>query len=334
MWHVQPFVLLVDMQLLETSMRAAIRLDFDLVREQTIDPATPVARFATLDEFLESTEIPAGLLSIQHNGLFLDVLNSPAISDTTIVCFHGAALRDVKLPWHVGRGVTGSTGANRVFVCDPTLYMSEELHLSWYAGSTRIPDLQDILARIVRHIVGTTGGHNLVFFGSSGGGFASLEMSRRFSGSLALAMNPQTSISKFYAGPVQRYAQIAWGRDSLSDGEFPMNHDVVGLYADGFSNHVAMIQNARDWFHIGNHQLPFLDVVGLSPNVYMLMDRWGPSAGDGHTPAPKEILAPILAGLASCNGAWSEALPGLGFQLATTDSDVRARVSATAENNK
>ncbi|MGP5689788.1 hypothetical protein [Glutamicibacter ardleyensis] len=303
------------------------------MRKQDLDTAThAVSKYADVDEFLNSNSTPDGLITISSGAQPIDVLSINAGSDTTIVCFHGAAEREIRLPWHIGQGVTGSTGMNRIFLSDPTLYKTADLGLSWYAGSQETPRLQEILAAVVEKIVGSTGATNLIFFGSSGGGFASLEMSHRFPGSLALTMNPQTSLAKYFPTAVNRYLEHGWNGEHQSLDELPesVNHDLTKVYGKGFSNHVAIIQNARDWFHIGNHQLPFLNVAGLSPNVYMLMDRWGPDTGDGHTPAPKEILAPILDVLASCSGAWGDVLPGVGFQMATTDADVRARVSATA----
>lgn len=302
------------------------------MRKQDLDTAThAVSKYADVDEFLNSNSTPDGLITISSGAQPIDVLSIDSGSDTTIVCFHGAAEREIRLPWHLGQGVTGSTGMNRIFLSDPTLYKSKDLGLSWYAGSKETPYLQEILANIVEKIAASTGVKNLIFFGSSGGGFASLEMSHRFPGSLALTMNPQTSLAKYFPTAVSRYLEYGWDGEfeSLDDLPEAVNHDLTKLYAGGFPNHVAMIQNARDWFHIGNHQIPFLNVSGLSPDVYMLMDRWGPDTGDGHTPAPKEILAPILGVLASCHGAWSDVLPSVGFQMATTDSDVRARVAAT-----
>lgn len=303
------------------------------VRKQDLDTAThAVAKYSDVDEFLNSGSVPDGLITIANGTQPMDVLNINAGSDTTIVCFHGAAEREIRLPWHIAQGVTSSTGMNRIFLSDPTLYKSKELGLSWYAGSLETPRLQEILAGIVAKIVESTGGTNLIFFGSSGGGFASLEMSRRFPGSLALTMNPQTSLGKYFPTAIGRYLEYGWNGEveHLDDLPDTVSHDLTKVYEGGFSNHVAMIQNARDWYHIGNHQIPFLNVVGLSPSVHMLMDRWGPDTGDGHTPAPKEVLIPILESLASCSGTWAQVLPLYGFQLATTLDDVKQRVSATS----
>ena len=296
-----------------------------------IDTPTP-SSFPDLRSFLSAEEVPAGLIEIQHQGLPLEILNVPADSDTTLVCFHGAAEKDVRLPWFLGQGVTAGLPVNRIFISDPSLRKSTDFNLAWYAGSKEQPDLQETLADVIRRIVRETGGYNLVFFGSSAGGYASLALSRFFPTSLALAVNPQTSISRFYPGAVERYMTYAWEMDGKDMSELPASvaHNLIPAYSAGFSHTVALIQNAKDWFHIQKHQLPFVDVVGDSDNLFMLMDRWGPDTGDGHIPPPKELIRACFEELATCRGDWRAGLTASGFQAETTRQDVKRRVLDTA----
>lgn len=212
------------------------------------------------------------------------------------------------------------------------LYKSKDLGLAWYAGSVESPSLQSILAAIVRKIVELSGSKHVVFFGSSGGGFAALEMAHRFPNSLALAMNPQTRITEFFPRIVSNYFNIAWGLSETDESKLPadVHTDLVSLYEGGFSNNVAIIQNARDWFHIQKHQIPFLNVVGDSQSVIMRMDRWGVEGDNGHIPAPKDVLRPVFEQLAVASGDWKTALLRSDFQEDTTSEAVKLRVSTTA----
>ncbi|MEV7606536.1 alpha/beta hydrolase [Paenarthrobacter sp. NPDC089322] len=288
--------------------------------------------YAGIHEFLASDSVPSGLIEIEHQGLPIEILNLPSNSDTTFVCFHGAAEKDVQLPWFLGQGVTSGLPVNRIFISDPSLRKSTDFNLAWYAGSREQPDLQEILADVIRRIVRATGGYNVVLFGSSAGGYASLALARFFPTSLALAVNPQTSISRFYSGAVERYMTHAWEMPGSEMTELPATvaHDLVPAYSAGFSHTVGLIQNAKDWFHIQNHQLPFVDEVGESENLYMLMDRWGPDSGDGHIPPPKELLRSCFETLASCHGDWAAGLIASGFQSETTRRHVKRRVVDTA----
>lgn len=304
-----------------------------LVRvENTAEDFPATSSFADLGSFLLADRIPDGQLEINHRSLPIELLNLPAGSDTTFVFFHGAAEKDVRLPWFVGKGISSGLPVNRIFISDPSLRTAEELRLSWYAGSAAQPDLQEALADIIRRIVRETGGYNLVFFGSSGGGFATLAVSRFFPSSLALAVNPQTSLGRYYKSASNRFMTHGWGMTDRELTELPgtVAHDLVRSYQAGFRHTVAYVQNARDWFHIQNHQLPFLEAVGASENVYMLMDRWGPATGDGHTPPPKELLRQSFELLANCRGDWSSALLASGFQQGTRPQDVSARLRETA----
>ncbi|WP_426003801.1 YqiA/YcfP family alpha/beta fold hydrolase [Paenarthrobacter sp. NyZ202] len=300
--------------------------------ENPADETAEPSSFADLHGFLNAGSIPAGLIEIQHHGLPIEILNLPAESDITLVCFHGAAEADVRLPWFLGQGVTAGLPVSRIFISDPSLRISHDFNLAWYAGSRFQPDLQETLAVVVRRIVEETGGHNVVFFGSSAGGYASLALSRFFPISLALAVNPQISISRFYSGAVERYLTHAWGVEGKEMDGLPasVTHDLVPAYSAGFDHTVALIQNAKDWFHIQNHQLPFVDAVGESDSLFMLMDRWGPDSGDGHIPPPKELLRACFEVLATCNGDWSKALVEFGFQAETTRRHVKQRVMDTA----
>ncbi|MFJ4029197.1 hypothetical protein ACIPWF_17075 [Paenarthrobacter sp. NPDC089989] len=304
---------------------------------ETNAPETPApSSYSNLGEFLAAEDLPSGLIEIAYQGLPIEVLNLPSDSDTTIVCFHGAAEKEVQLPWFLGQGVTAGLPVNRIFVSDPSLRKSKDFNLAWYAGSKEQPDLQETLADIVRRIVRATGGYNVMFFGSSAGGYASLALARFFPTSLALAVNPQTSISRFYPGAVERYMTHAWEMPGQQMGELPgtVAHDLVPVYSAGFDHTVALIQNAKDWFHIQNHQLPFVDVAGDSENLYMLMDRWGPDTGDGHIPPPKELLRACFEFLATCHGDWSKGLASAGFQAGTTRRHVKRRVLDTAPSKQ
>ncbi|MGJ3189210.1 hypothetical protein [Paenarthrobacter sp. FR1] len=298
---------------------------------QAVEAPTP-SRFSDLDAFLSADEVPAGLIEIQHQGLPIEILNVPADSDTTLVCLHGAAENDVRLPWFLGQGVTAGLPVNRIFISDPSLRKSTDFNIGWYAGSKEQPDLQETLTDVIRRIVRATGGYNVMFFGSSAGGYASLALSRFFPTSLALAVNPQTSISRFYPGAVGRYMTHAWDMEGKDMTELPARvaHDLVPAYSAGFDHTVALVQNAKDWFHIQNHQLPFVDAVGGSGNLFMLMDRWGPDTGDGHTPPPKELVRAWFEKLVTCRGHWQAGLADCGFQAETTRSDVKRRVGETA----
>src|SRR5699024_7905676 len=141
---------------------------------------------------------------------------------------HGSTKKDVDLPMFAANTIMKGIPANRLAISDPSITWDDtrELILSWYIGSAQQPRLQFFLESTIRRIKELTGTPRLIFFGSSGGGFASLEMSRRFPGSVVFSMNPQTNLEKYHWPLRDRYLNLCW--DGMSDlGELPafVTHD-------------------------------------------------------------------------------------------------------------
>jgi hypothetical protein len=160
--------------------------------------------------------------------------------------------------------------------------------------------------------------------GGSGGGFAALDMSRRFPGSLALPMNPQTSIRWYAPQAVARYLRVAWGPGVDYPDELPRRavHDQGAAYAEGQVNTVGYIQNTRDARHISDHMGPFMRVAGGRSGTWLLMGDWGDAAGDEHVPPPKSVLRDVLATVVGCAGDWPTALERVGFSRQSSRQDV------------
>src|SRR5690625_1142090 len=153
-----------------------------------------VSDFSSVTDF-ENNTVRAGISTMYSGGIPIDVLVSPGTSETTIFFFHGAIERHFTLPVLSGLGISGGLDANRVFISDPSLTLDDELLLAWYAGNYRQPNLQKSFVRIFKKILTSLQSRRTVFFGGSGGGFASLYFAGHFQNSLALVFNPQTDRS-------------------------------------------------------------------------------------------------------------------------------------------
>lgn len=276
---------------------------------------THVANYGGITNFETVNEIQDGRFSVLNSKIPIELAYESAQSDTTVVCFHGAVTGKVSLPWHVGHGVLQGANANWLAVSDPTLSLHNRLNLGWFAGNSQMRDLQGIIKRTIKHVASITGTKHIIFFGGSGGGFAALDMSRRFPGSLALPMNPQTSIQKYLPGAVERYLELAW--PTTSDySALPrfVKHDQTYEYGLGFENTVAYVQNTRDNLHFNSHMMPFLQATEDRGNVWTFLDGWvDPSMDSGHVPPPKDQISSMLRSLSACHGEWDSALATLRF---------------------
>lgn len=286
--------------------------------------------FSSIPDFL-AAEVPAGVLTIDYNGSPLDILNQPAGSKTTIVTFHTALSPKMRtLPVFSGGGITAGIGANLIFVSDPTLEYDDDLALAWFAGNKAQP-LQRDLPEVLRHILDSQGAEHVIFFGASGGGFASLYYSRLFPGSLAVSVNPQLIIKDYHQQAVLAYASAAFGAADMGEAKDVLADKVTGdlrhAYRGGSQNTVAFMQNVMDTHHLFRHLAHFLDAVPQSSNIHMAAADWGM----GHVPPPKEVLWEVLVESVKAAPEWGTALKRLGFLASPTSRDaIAARESLPA----
>ncbi|WP_166969632.1 hypothetical protein [Brevibacterium atlanticum] len=225
--------------------------------------------------------------TIVLDGIPVDLRYDDRGFDTTIVFFHAAITKAVRrYPVFSGATFSEDIPANRLFISDPSLYVDSRIKLGWYAGSSRQPTLQEALTEILSKFEGPN--RRLIFFGASGGGFASLYFATYFPGSTAVPVNPQTAIREYVPVIVNRYLNYAWGGQSVD--ALPVCTDVIDLYRRPVGNSVLYVQNSGDSDHMVHHYSPFFDALPDDHRVKShLVD-----AGEGHVPPKRALLGQIL----------------------------------------
>lgn len=281
-------------------------------RERVIDRrAHQVTEFRSVADFLRAATVPAGISTIYQNGLPIDLLVSPADSNTTVFFFHGAIEPHFQLPVLSGLGISGGLATNRVFVSDPSLLLDDQLMLAWYAGNYLQTDLQQVLTKIFQKIISDLGGRRTIFFGGSGGGFAALYFASAIPHSLALVFNPQTNIDRYAPRAVTAFNQHALGLQVCRDrGARPPSivTDLCSHYSSGIDTTIAYMQNVNDTVHVEEHLRPFQMAVRSPTKLYLLMERWG----EGHSPPPKQLLTHVLD-ISTASHDWPRNLQSAGF---------------------
>lgn len=248
----------------------------------------PTTTYAALGDFYESQDLPNGYITIDYNGVPVDMLNRASGAETTIVIFHAAVTPKVQqLPYFAGQTVTKNAPANRLWIQDPSLYLDDKLLLSWFAGNRAQPELQNELTEIIRKVVEAHGSKRVIFFGASGGGFAALYFSRLFPGSLAIAINPQTNLAKYNWRAIEEYGRYAYGVEGEEALTELLDTAIVSdlrKHYEGAENSVAYMQNIHDETHIGPHYHPFIDSLPDTCSAQVLFGDWGP----GHAAPEKD----------------------------------------------
>lgn len=291
-----------------------------LVRDLARFSRYPVHEHGSVATFLAS-EPKSGISSIAYGDGVLDLLFLDRQAATTIVVFHAAVPLTVStMPVFNALSVTSRLDANVVCVSDPTI--ARGVRLGWFAGNEQQPLQRDLPAVLEHYQRASTGGQHVVLFGASGGGFASLYYASQLPGSLALAVNPQTSIARFYAKMVRDYARAAWSSDAIADAAAVI--DLTSERSQGLTSTVAYVQNLGDGHHLGRHLRPWLEAVGVDERSWTLFGEWG----EGHNPPPSETTKELLAMTIEAEGDWDAALRGYGFVQSVTSADVDEQMGA------
>lgn len=241
---------------------------------------TPVP---TLDGF--TPDPTPGASRYRHTlpgGEHFDALLVNRESDILVVTLHGATDRaKTVLPRFERLRTMGQWPVSTMYFADPALWRNDVIQLAWYTGWDGFDGHQAVAdwAVTAARAVGAT---RILFTGSSGGGFAALQVSALVDGSTALAFNPQTSIHGYladnqYWGPQKYYLKTVWpelapdGIDAVDysqDWTRPLGDRVSALrrYARPTGNHVHFVIN-RNEFHYDKHYLPFLGAAALGGNL-------------------------------------------------------------------
>lgn len=272
-----------------------------------------VSEYSSVTDFLEGSTVRAGISTIYSGGVPIDLLVSPKASDTTIFLFHGAIEPHFTLPVLSGLGISGGLDANRVFVSDPSLTLDDGLLLAWYAGNHKQPDLQQNLVKIFKKITASLRTKRTVFFGGSGGGFASLYFASQFQNSLALVFNPQTNIAKYSKRAVKDFAEKAFQVDgSHGDpaSQLPTGviSDLCEFYKTPLDTKIVYMQNRNDQTHMESHLRPFSKAMHTNNEFLLLKEHWQ----KGHSPPPKDLLTHVL-NLAVSSDNWIQDFTQIGF---------------------
>jgi hypothetical protein len=286
----------------------------------------PYHEHKSIDAFMQAG-IANGLHSIFSEGVPIDIHANINKGCPLVVFFNGNAPRSdsFKLPTFAGLGVLPQKlGVSRICVNDPSLYLSPDLCLSWYCGSSELA-LQQVLPSILARVFEVAQPSRIIFTGGSGGGFASMYYSRFFPGSLAFVWNPQTDILEYNPAHVTKYASTAFGckEDILSVRiTLPSLIDVkISRFYSTNKNNVLYLQNRSDW-HVKKHLMPFLkEALGLDdlpavasglirPDFYLHLGEWG----NGHIPPPKDLIAAILRHLTTSGSRLDDVLKDDGMR--------------------
>lgn len=154
-----------------------------------------------------------------------------------------------------------------IFIYDPTIYSIEEANLCWYSGREKY-NMHNVIRKFVSQIQDVLGFTNeqTIFYGSSGGGFASIAIGSQFKGSTSVAINPQIYIRNYSQRLVENYISKAFPNTSIDDfhSKFPDQSNAVHIVKKYNEQHkIVYFQNTLDESHYNKHMKIFADAFDI-----------------------------------------------------------------------
>ena len=124
--------------------------------------------------------------------------------------FHGSLQRSkFQLPRFEWRKSLAQVDAAELFIADSTLHLNKGMALAWYIGNAE-QDLSTDVASVIKEIAASGGDQRILLTGSSGGGFASLAISRQIPGSVAVCFSPQTRVGDYNADAIGKLRRVSF----------------------------------------------------------------------------------------------------------------------------
>lgn len=206
-------------------------------------------------------------------------------SDTLVIIFHGAVNRKKRPYPAFGPYIKGlDHHAHQVAFSDPTLAISDNITISWFAGSSTLP-LQSVLVSVIRKLVDQLGIARLIFVGGSGGGFAAMYYSWYFPKSTAVAFSPQTIIDNYGQRARDRYYDVAWP-EGIGTGASAPVLDLRELYGTAVENTVIYLQSYDDRTHLYDQMIPLLGSISSVSRARIIshVSYWGKPGHSGSVP--------------------------------------------------
>lgn len=252
----------------------------------------------TIEKML-SKPLKNGVHSLQINDRWFDFLYEDRGSPVTLITFSAALHSSNKTyPVFSSRLISENLGANFLGFADPAQGGNESLSTYWHLSTERVAT-QSLVPQVIKHATAHSG-KNLLFFGSSAGGFAALNYSAMFPKSAVLVMNPRVNLSHSpYRIP--DYSKVAHPNTSWAKLSTQLPLNLAKQYEQPQGNFVVYLQNLQDENYVRHHYSHFVKAVNGRADVRFVTKNWGA----GHVVPPQHEFVGRLKALIASAPNWN-----------------------------
>ena len=270
-------------------------------------------QFDNIEKFKRSL-VNCGNFNINHNSGQFEGLFIPKAGDNNklFVCLSGARVASKNVLPHLQRWKWNSRfPGSTLYLSDPSFRYNPQLSLGWYVGTKEknwLKDLAEII-EIFAHKQGLSSS-DVILYGSSAGGFASMKLTEIIEGAVAIAINPQTNVMMYIPSFVKSFLRSNFDTENLgfnNDRLTIMNSNILSK-----NSKIFLFQNINDNSHYVNHYLPFVNYFGISEDTKFSEESKivsklfeGP---EGHGPEPGNKVEDLISlSLALSNNSFKTA---------------------------
>jgi hypothetical protein len=206
------------------------------------------------------------ILTVEWNGVKFEFLMNIKPNTSNLLILGSEGMDQTKariLPYFQRHSWINDFEDSTIYYNDPTLYLGDHLLLGWGQGTRYRFYLQDIAAILTKLIqkIGMDP-NNVLFYGSSGGGFMSLILAGYIRGSMAIVNSPQTCLTKWLPVPVQDVFNLAYPRLTQEEimNLYPERINVIKFYNQiKYVPKILYLQNVYCEYDVVGHLLPFIE---------------------------------------------------------------------------
>lgn len=232
-------------------------------------------RFILDIEELVSAEFPLDelfSLEVHHNDVKYEFLVRLASSNNNLICFGSGAYNPQRLSPPIFNRYSWQSEFEEsvIYYNDPTLYLDPELRLGWGVGKNDEWYLL-VIADIIRISANKRriSPENILFFGSSGGGFMAIILSTLCKGSAVMVNNPQIILTNYYKKHFNYMLKVCFDETDLEllDKNEHRFNAIKTFEQEEYIPDLTYIVNMYSLADVKNQLIPFLN--GISKMAYL-----------------------------------------------------------------
>lgn len=222
-----------------------------------------------------------------------------------------------------------------IYYNDPTLYLDDELKLGWCVGERSewyLEGIREILEKIF--IMNNIFNKNVLFYGSSGGGFTSILLATFFKTS-CLVNNPQFNLKLYNPQSYKDMINVCFG--TLSDKELENYECRINAFElfkqERYIPKINYLVNINSYFDIKSQLMPFIQSIlemdiPLTEKLNIIIY----SDDNGHNPISKELTIKYIKNI--LNKMDSEEVVEINEKLKNEIQDPKSKISLFDDNTQ